>query len=323
MVGGGDDDGQSGEIAHAAVRRQRLEGRHTLVVVHGQDGIELDEAVVAEERVGSIGAKGLDASLFQLVDGRLDNLLLLVAQQSAGTGMGVQGQHGDARRGDAHVAVQAVVQRRGFLHNLLLRDGFGHVLDGHVLRDQCHAEVLVDEHREGLRVTAEVVVGSGRSGDEDIGQTSLHVGLGALHGLAGSLLRLGRLLSHVHLHLVVGDRQEVQPSVLGIAGIGDVMELQLHLKHFTVVGSHLRCTIYNRCTQFQHRRVFECLEDDFISDTVGVAVRNGYANLFVLFHSCFSRYYVITLYRFGFYLVVLLSIAGRRRRRCPRRDWHG
>ena len=161
--------------------------------------------------------------------------------------MRIEGQDGDARVVDTQVALQASVQGSGFLDNLLLGNGFRHVLDGQVLRDQCHAQVVIDEHAQSLLWLAQSAVGSSRGCHECIDLSGADVIQCALDGFARCLFRLGRLLSNVYFNLLVRDRQQVQLPILGILSFLDDIELCLHVNGLAVVGGHFGAPIYNRC----------------------------------------------------------------------------
>ena len=236
VVGSRHDDGQACCEAYTVVGHDSLKGRHTLVVVHRQYSIELRELAIAEEGVSCIGTEGLQTVLLQLLDGRLDDLLLLFAQQTVGAGMGIQCQYGNAWVRDAHVALQTSVQRGGLLDDNLLRDGLRHVLDGYVLGYQCDTQVFVDQHRQRLWVTAQGVVTGSRGRHQHVDQSVSYIAPGALHSLACSVLRLLCLLSCLNLHFFVEDGQQVQPSVPGLVSLFNVVELQLHVECLAVVA---------------------------------------------------------------------------------------
>ena len=103
MVGAGAHDGQAGSNVHALVHRDGFERREALVVIHGKHTVKAAVLVAAKETVGGIGAKAQDLVLVGLLNGWLDNLFLLVAQQTVVATVGVETQHGDA--GLLHVEV--------------------------------------------------------------------------------------------------------------------------------------------------------------------------------------------------------------------------
>ena len=74
-----------------------LEGRLSLIVIHGQYTVEMIVGAATKEVIGSIGAKYLDTLLGQFVDGGDDGGLFLVAQYAVFTAAGIQGQYGNAR----------------------------------------------------------------------------------------------------------------------------------------------------------------------------------------------------------------------------------
>ena len=218
----------------------------TLIVIHGKDAIELSIVAIAEEIVGRIGSKGLDALRSQFLDGRTDNLLFLIAEDTVLTATWIEGKHGYARIGNAHVATQRLVENFSLVNNLLLRDGIGHILQRHVVGDEGDAQVVAHQDGEsvlvlflGVRqvqmpsyircVTIEAMnaVLSHGCSDEHIEKPCSVVGQCTVDGTLCSIAGFGRWHSKVNLHLFVEDGKQVDMSVLGFTSIADDVELRL------------------------------------------------------------------------------------------------
>ena len=75
----GAHQGQTSNIAYAFVGHERAEGHGSLVVVHGQDGVEGIIIVRAKEVFSRVGAKGVHAVGLQLCDGWCNDVFLFVA----------------------------------------------------------------------------------------------------------------------------------------------------------------------------------------------------------------------------------------------------
>ena len=104
VVGRGAHYGQSGGVVNAFLGCQGLERSKTLVVVHGQYGVEVSVSAASEESVGGIRSEGLYSSLFEFLDGRYDDVLFFTTNHAIVSGMRVEGEDGNAWRGDAEVA---------------------------------------------------------------------------------------------------------------------------------------------------------------------------------------------------------------------------
>ena len=90
------DDGQACCVVDAFLDGECLERSKSLVVIHGENGIEIVVGSAAEESVGGIGTEGLYAVFFQFVDGGDDDVVLLVAYDSVVACMRVEREYGDA-----------------------------------------------------------------------------------------------------------------------------------------------------------------------------------------------------------------------------------
>ena len=62
-------------------------------------------------------------------------------------------------------------------------------------------------------------------------------------------------------------------------------EVGFQIERLTMVGRYFRRAIDDGCAKFEHRRVFEDLEDDLVTDTVGISLRDSHANFPFLFHN--------------------------------------
>lgn len=87
---------------HGVVEIEEFERDESLVVIHGDDGVEVTAGGVAEHGIGHGGA-GEDriGRGVQTFDGRLDEARFLIAEGSVFAGVGIEAGNGDARPGDA------------------------------------------------------------------------------------------------------------------------------------------------------------------------------------------------------------------------------
>ena len=104
------DDVQASGETYAVLIGHSLERCLTLIMVHGQHTVEMVIGTASEEIIGSIGTKHLNALFCQFADGRVDNRLLLVAQNTILSTTGIQSQYGNARVGHAQVALQCLME---------------------------------------------------------------------------------------------------------------------------------------------------------------------------------------------------------------------
>ena len=103
------------------------------------------------ERVRGVGAGRVDALAAGVGDRRADRDLLLVAEEPALAGVGIQAAHGDARAGDPEVPHRPVAEPDR-PRDALPRDQIGDAAERHVGRHVDHAELPThQEHGVGLR----------------------------------------------------------------------------------------------------------------------------------------------------------------------------
>ena len=151
MVGRSAYDRESGGVVHAILEGNGLEGLQTLVVVHRQRRIEETVLPDAEITVGREGTVSEDTLILGLLDGRDDDLLLFVAQQSAVAAVGVQAQYCDLGVVDAEIPLQGSLHQTQFAEDLLFGDAGGDILQRDVTRHDADLERIADhQHRDIL-----------------------------------------------------------------------------------------------------------------------------------------------------------------------------
>ena len=210
LIGCGHDGRDTSLQLHTVLLCKGLERHDALIVVHGEHTIELLIEVLSEELIGHVGTKHLHTFLHNRVDGRTDNLLLLCSL------LGIECQDGDAGVRDAEVALQTLVEDTGLLTDLLGSDGGRHLLQRQMGGYQSDTHDLTHHHRQRLILLRTIVGGLHWSRHQHIVEVLYQVLLRTSHRLTGSLGRLLRRLTELHLHLVVERSQEVQASIAGI-----------------------------------------------------------------------------------------------------------
>ena len=91
-------------------------------MIHRQHSIEMRKMTGPEETVCSIRSKRPYTLLFRFVDGRYDDLLLFLAQQTLITCMRIQCQDSNARFLHSKITLETIVEQRQFCQNPLLCD---------------------------------------------------------------------------------------------------------------------------------------------------------------------------------------------------------
>ncbi len=264
-VGSRGDERQTPEVVNVVFGFESLEWRDALVVIHGQYAVEGAILAVAEEIVDLIGSEGVDPDICQFLYGGDDLLCLLLAGMLVAV-VGVEGQNGDARVGDAHVFAQGGEKHRHLLDNRLCGDGRAHVLEGHLVGHECHSELFVDQDVKPFAPFADArldvfglvgdvialhreTVSIGRTGHQHVDQAVLIVGQCLVQGLDGGEVGLRRRYTQLHLDFLVKDRQHVHSAVLRLGGSVDDAEIGIDAQRVAVISRHLGRPIYNRCAK--------------------------------------------------------------------------
>lgn len=321
MVGRGTDDGEACGEVDAVFHSKGFERGKALVVIHGEDGVEVFVGMVAEEAVSGVRPKAEDVLAFQLFESGDDDVFFFCAKQSVVACVWVEGEDGDARVGDVEILVERLVKDAELLGDAVFCDVFSYLGDGEMGGGKGDAKVVVDHNHEGLGGVAgavlevfsvagkvEVVALDGGfvdgRGDKDVEESFFVVAHGLFDGGESSLPALGRWLSEFYLHLIPFQAiNEVQAAVDDVGGVQNGGEVGGEVHCLAVVGSYLGRAVDNRDTKLEHGRITENLEDCFVAYSVDVALSDGDDNLFVL-----HIYDVIFL----FVLALLLFVSVRR-----------
>ncbi len=133
--------------------------------------IEADDSVVArpcflvEQGVGGQGIGDVQPLGAQGLGGGAQHRHLLQADGAAFARVGVQRGQGQARGGDAEVALHRFVDDAGDAGDALARHQFGQLVDRHVDGDEAGPQILRRQHHHRAARAAEGDVG-GQFGDE-------------------------------------------------------------------------------------------------------------------------------------------------------------
>ena len=250
---------------------------------------------MSEEFVGCVWSVCVDTFLFRFLYGWYDNGVLLRA-----VGFWVECQYCYAWVGYAEVALHACVQCLDFCNKAFFGKVCRNVLDCESVGGECYAQRLIYHYLYAFRTVADaclrvflqilvaVVVGRhvgvvDRTGYKHIVQLASEVGHGAVESLQCSFARLLSRCANLYLHLVVEASKQIDASVLSVFCAVDDAEVGLDVHRLTMIGGNLRRTVDDRSTKLQHLRLSKGFKDEFVSDTVGIAVRYGNA-YFSIFH---------------------------------------
>ncbi len=155
MVHRGADDGQAQGDVDALVKSQHLGRDVPLIVVHGHHRIVLPLVHAEEDRVRRDGAHDVHTLGAGGLSRWADLQLLLVPEQTAFPGVGVQSGQRQPGLRDAHAAHGGVGQAR-HLQDALLLDAFDGLAQRHVRADVADAKAARGEQHGDLLYAAQV-----------------------------------------------------------------------------------------------------------------------------------------------------------------------
>ena len=270
------DVGQTGSEVDTLGEGHEFEGDETLVVVKGQDTVELVELAAAEEAVGGIGAVGKHAFALHLVNDGLDDGLVLIADNAVVARVGVESQDGNLGHGDTEIALQRLVHKHNLVEKEVVGDGTGHILEGKVVGDDTDADAVADHYHKAAapELVGEILSMAGEievrgldvfladgSGDEDVDVAFLQVFASTREGEAGLLASHLGQFADLDFNLLVSEVDDIEFAVDGFAGIVDAVErhVLVHGKEFLVVRSHLGGAIEDGGANVVHAAVAEGL----------------------------------------------------------------
>ena len=151
MVHGRADDRQPERDVDRVVEAGELRRDMALVVVHGNHGVEVARGGAQEDGVRRDRARDVPALGAQLLDGRLDQLGLLGAEQAVLAGVRIQARDGDVRLVPDDVARGLARQPRGG-HDALGGDQLDGAPERDVRRDVHHAQPVRGQHHRHVLV---------------------------------------------------------------------------------------------------------------------------------------------------------------------------
>ena len=274
-------------------------------MVHGQDAVVFGVSAAGEKSVGRERPEGQHALAERLDDGRLDDLLLLAAQQSAVAGVGVEGHDGDAGLDDPEILDERTAQRVQVFDDPLPGDAAGDLRHGDVLRDQSHAQQVAahDHHRFaaefgghifGVPRVTEVVGLHGLlvegGGDYGVEMSLLQVADSCAECLHGGAARIGgRFARDDFGSFAAGREVDFSAACLGGRSHGVEGDRFCLRKGISVIGCCCGRAVDDGGEELRHARVGERFEDDLPADAVRVALRDAYFE-FVFRHNqfCFN-----------------------------------
>ncbi len=146
VVGRGAHERQPERDVDALIEAERLQRDQRLVVIHGDDGVIAAPRRGVKQRVGRVRPRHRQTFGTQVGDGRRDRLDLLAAHGAFLAGVRVEPSDGDARGGNAEVALQRRVGDARRLEDQRARDRLRHVGERAVHGERHDAQLVRGEH---------------------------------------------------------------------------------------------------------------------------------------------------------------------------------
>ena len=213
--------------------------------------------------------------------------------------MRVQSEHGDARRFDAQVALQRLVEDAQLLYDSVLSNSIGHLADRKVCRYQSHTQRAVHQHHQGLLTFAhtglnvfgvsgelELLTLDGvfvdRCGYQHINQSGTVVDDGTLQRHQGRLSALLGRLAQVDFHFFLDAGHQIHLSVNGILGLVYGQEIGIQVERLAVERRNLGGTVDDGGAQIQHTSLLKNLQDHFVAHSVYISLCDSHTNFSIL-----------------------------------------
>ena len=153
MVGAGAVAGEAECDVDSVVEVKQLEGDEGLVVIGGQDGVEMAEGGIAVDAIRHAGAgeAGPGEGGAELLHSGGDDARLLISKGAVFTVVGVEPGHGDVRGGFAAGAAHEICQQGADAHELCGGEQAGHICQGGVYGAEGYGEPLAGEAHGEIR----------------------------------------------------------------------------------------------------------------------------------------------------------------------------
>ncbi len=142
MVGAGAHDVEPGGVVDTLFAAEYFERNEPLVVIHGQYAVEFSVAAVREESVCAVRSVCRYAFETGTLYSRCYYLLLFASEQAAVSGMGIEAEHGYARRSYREVAYERTVHHAYLFENVFRSDPCGDLDQRFVYRNQTYLQYV-------------------------------------------------------------------------------------------------------------------------------------------------------------------------------------
>ena len=289
MVDGCAHHGQSNRDVYTGLDAQHLDRSVTLVVVHGDDAIEVSARRPEEERIGRQRPFHLPSALQAFSNCRFDLLFLFsVSEEAVLTGVRVDGADANARAFDAGFDQGFLCPLDGALHQARVDGGYG--------IDQADVRGDMDDPEFGCHQQHADFLGAGEIG-EHLGvsgkDVSRHVqgflverggadGVrlfgkgqpgGAFDKTVGGFSAGGRQFSEGKIGRNHGDVDHVHRTrrVLAVGGLCDSIEGEIDARDLAGLTQASEVANDQRAATVKQVCVGKALHDDFGSDPGGIA----------------------------------------------------
>ena len=284
-----------GEV-NSGIESQGLEGDESLVVVHGQDSIEVVLLVGTEKSVRGVGPECQDVLAARCLDGRTDDVYLCASEQTAVSGMRIESEHGYLGPHDTEILHQGLVHDADLTENLLHRQGAGHRGQRQVVGHYSHSHLA--GHHEHHAVTSSALLGQILGMTDESGQVQGHVLLvqrcrdqsiqvsghqipdRCLQRDQRSLCPFGRGLSGINAEIVRHAVDDIDP--LGMKVLGGIDDVGIEILHFgellLVEAECPRGAIDDRDAEIQEACICQRLDNHLIAYSIRITLGDSYNN---------------------------------------------
>ena len=253
------------------------------------------------ESVCRIRAKALNTLGNHFLYSRYNHFVFFRTDYSVITCMRIQREHRNTWCIDTKVFFQRTVEYRQFFHYRFLGNGICYLSDRKMSCHQSHSEIILQKDHQSLFVLTHTffnilrmswemecfrldVMLIDRSGHQYIYQTILIILQCSFQRIQSSLSCFWSRLGKFHFQFVFCTIQDIQLAILYTFCCTDDAEVGWNIHRLAMKSGHLRRTIHNRCTQFQHRSIRKGFQNNFVSYPIDISVGDTHSYFLSVFH---------------------------------------
>ena len=215
--------------------------------------------------------------------------------------MRIQREYSNTRCINTKILLQRTMEDRKFIHDQFFGNGIRHLSDRKVSCYQSHSEIIFQKNHQSLfilshtffnifrmsremeRIRLDIML-IDRSGYQHIYQTILIILQCSFQCIQSGLTRFWSRLGKFHFQFVFRTVQDIQLIILCAFCRTNDTEIGWNIHRLAMESGHLRRTIYNRCTQFQHRSIRKGFQNNFVSYPIDISVGDTHSYFLSVFH---------------------------------------